>query len=138
MYNSILRAKLDEYKTAITKNPGTQTEKTAGDCQTMLYKAIRQVTKRDHNEFVEGWNIILDFVNVNHSALFAPEKARRGWSQVALGKNQLQLFEDLLTLIIHTREPGNRSAMSKTYNLEVVLRHLPEENERQNFFMYYN
>ncbi|MNV68761.1 hypothetical protein D3C71_1616320 [compost metagenome] len=136
MDNSILRAKLDEYKQAITKNPGTQSEETAGACQTMLYKAIRDVTKRPYGEFVEGWNIILDFVNENYSALFDPYKARRGWSQVALGKSQLQLFEDLLTVVIATREPGNRAA-KLSHNLEIVLRHLPNENERQNFFMYY-
>jgi hypothetical protein len=136
MNNTILRAKLDEYKTAITKNSGTQTEQTAGECQGMLYKAVREVLKREFNEFVEGWNIILDFVNENYTALFAPEKARRGWSQVALGKSQLQLFEDLLTVLIATREPGNR-AKKQTYNLEIVLRHLPEENQRQNLFMYY-
>ena len=137
MDNSILRAKLDEYKVAISKNPGTLTEVTAGACQGMLYKAIRQVTKREFNEFVEGWNIILDFVNENYTALFDPYKARRGWSEVALSKSQLQLFEDLLTVIIATREPGNR-ASQLSHNLEIVLRHLPEENERQNFFMYYN
>jgi len=137
MDNSILRAKLDEYKQAITKNPGTQSEETAGACQTMLYKAIRDVTKRPYGEFVEGWNIILDFVNENYSALFDPYKARRGWSQVALGKSQLQLFEDLLTVVIATREPGNRAA-KLSHNLEIVLRHLPNENERQNFFMYYS
>jgi hypothetical protein len=136
MDNSVLLAKLDEYKTAITKNPATQTEQTAGECQGMLYKAIRDVIKRDYNEFVEGWNIILDFVNTNYAALFDPYKARRGWSQVALGKQQLQLFEDLLSVIIATREPGNR-AKKQMYNLEIVLRHLPNENERQNFFMYY-
>jgi hypothetical protein len=136
MDNSILRAKLDEYKVAISKNPGTLTEATAGACQGMLYKAIRQVTKREFNEFVEGWNIILDFVNENYTALFDPYKARRGWSEVALSKSQLQLFEDLMTVIISTREPGNR-ASSLSHNLEIVLRHLPEENERQNFFMYY-
>jgi hypothetical protein len=136
MDNSVLRAKLDEYKTGITKNPGTQTEETAGACQGMLYKAIRDVIKRDFNEFVEGWNIILDFVNENYTTLFDPYKARRGWSQVALGKAQLTLFEDLLTVIVATREPGNR-AKKQTYNLEIVLRHLPEENQRQNLFMYY-
>lgn len=136
MDNSVLRAKLDEYKTGITKNPGTQTEETAGACQSMLYKAIRDVIKRDFNEFVEGWNIILDFVNENYTTLFDPYKARRGWSQVALGKAQLTLFEDLLTVIVATREPGNR-AKKQTYNLEIVLRHLPEENQRQNLFMYY-
>jgi hypothetical protein len=136
MDNSILRAKLDEYKTAISKNPGTLTEETAGACQGMLYKAVRDVTKREFNEFVEGWNIILDFVNENYAALFDPYKARRGWSQVQLSKPQLTLFEDLLTVMISTREPGNR-ASKLSHNLEIVLRHLPEENERQNFFMYY-
>lgn len=136
MDNSVLRAKLEEYKSGITKNPGTQTDETAGACQGMLYKAIRDVIKRDFNEFVEGWNIILDFVNENYTTLFDPYKARRGWSQVALSKAQLTLFEDLLTVIVATREPGNR-AKKQTYNLEVVLRHLPEENQRQNLFMYY-
>lgn len=136
MDNTILRHKLDEYKSAITKNNGTQTEQTAGECQGMLYKAIREVIKREFNDFVEGWNIILDFVNDNYSTLFDPYKARRGWSQVPLGKSQLTLFEDLLTVIVATREPGNR-AKKQTYNLEIVLRHLPEENQRQNLFMYY-
>lgn len=136
MDNTILRAKLDEYKSAITKNSGTQTEQTAGECQGMLYKAIRDVIKREYNDFAEGWNIILDFVNDNYTALFSPYVARRGWSQVPLGKSQLQLFEDLLTVIVATREPGNR-AKKQTYNLEIVLRHLPEENQRQNLFMYY-
>lgn len=137
MDNTLLRAKLEEYQEAMTRNPGTLTEATAGACQGMLYKAVRAVIKREYNEFVEGWNIILDFVNEQHAALFTHEKRARGWSQVNLSKQQLQLFEDLMTLIIHTREPGNRAQAAKLYNLEIVLRHLPEENERQNLFLYY-
>lgn len=136
MDNTLLRAKLEEYRDAISRNPATLTEATAGACQGMLYKAVRAVIKRDYNEFVEGWNIILDFVNENYSALFVPEKRARGWSQVNLSKQQLQLFEDLMSVLIATREPGNRAA-KQSYNLEIVLRHLPEENERQNLFMYY-
>jgi len=137
MDNTLLRAKLEEYQAAITRNPATMTEATAGACQGMLYKAVRAVIKREYNEFVEGWNIILDFVNEQYANLFTPEKRARGWSQVNLSKQQLQLFEDLLTVLIATREPGNRGARN-TYNLEIVLRHLPEENERQNLFIYYS
>lgn len=138
MDNTFLSAKLEEYKAAMTRNPATLSEETAGAAQGMLYDAVRKVIKREYNEFVEGWNIILDFVNENHVALFDPYKARRGWSQVPLGKQQLALFEDLLTLIIRTREPGNRAAAAKLYNLEIVLRHMPNENERQNLFLYYS
>lgn len=138
MDNTFLSAKLEEYKAAMTRNPGTLSEETAGAAQGMLFDAIRKVIKREYNEFVEGWNIVLDFVNENHVALFDPYKARRGWSQVPLGKQQLALFEDLLTLIIRTREPGNRAAAAKLYNLEIVLRHMPNENERQNLFLYYS
>lgn len=137
MDNTFLQAKLEEYKAAMTRNPATLSEETAGAAQGMLYEAIRKVIKREFNEFVEGWNIILDFVNENYVALFDPYKARRGWSQVALGKQQLALFEDLLSLIIRTREPGNRAEAAKLYNLEIVLRHMPNENERQNLFLYY-
>lgn len=137
MDNTFLSAKLEEYKAAMTRNPATLSEETAGAAQGMLYDAVRKVIKREYNEFVEGWNIVLDFVNENHVSLFDPYKARRGWSQVPLGKQQLALFEDLLTLIIRTREPGNRAAAAKLYNLEIVLRHMPNENERQNLFLYY-
>lgn len=136
MDNTLLRAKLEEYQEALTRNPATLTEKTAGACQGMLYKAVRAVIKREYNDFIEGWNIILDFVNEHYTALFTPDKRARGWSQVNLSKQQLQLFEDLLSVMISTREPGNRAAQ-QPYNLEIVLRHLPEENERQNLFLYY-
>lgn len=137
MDNVILRSKLEEYKVGFTKNPTHLTEKTAGDCQGMLYKAVRDVMRREYADFAEGWNIILDFINDHYALLFSAEKARRGWPSVALSSQQLALFEDVLTLMIHTRDPKYRAQAAATYNLETILRHLPIESERRNLFMYY-
>lgn len=137
MDNTFLVAKLEEYKTGMTRNDENLSEATAGQCQAMLYKAIRALLKRDYNEFNEGWNLLLDFVNENYAALFDPYKARRGWSQVNLNVSQLRFFEDLLSLVIATRSPIGRAQAARAYNLEVVMHHLPEENERQNLQTYY-
>lgn len=137
MDNTFLVAKLEEYKTAMTRNEDTLSEATAGQAQAMLYKAVRALLKREFNEFNEGWNLLLDFVNENYAALFDPYKARRGWSQINLNATQLRFFEDLMSLVIATRDPIGRSNAARAYNLEVVMHHLPEENERQNLQVYY-
>ena len=137
MDNVLLQAKLEEYKVAMTKNPQYLTEETAGKAQKMLYEAIRKVMKRDPADFTEGWLILLNFINVEYNKLFYPERARLGWSQVGLNKTALTTFEDLLTLMIFSREPRTRKAAAQIYKPEQILRHVPDERERQNVINFY-
>lgn len=136
--DTLLSSKLDEYKNVMLKNGTNLTPETAGQAQVMLYKAIRSVMAREPQSFHEGWNIILDFVNANYSQLFTDEKARRGWAQLGtLSKAAISTFEDILTLIIQTRAPGNRAQAAKLYSLNQILRHVTSEDERNNIVHYY-
>jgi hypothetical protein len=137
MDNILLKSKLDEYKDAMSKYGKNLTDDTAGKAQVMLYKAIRQVMARDSVGFTEGWNILLDFVNTNYTLLFLPEIARRGYNQLGISKSAALTFEDLMSLLIHTRVPGTRQREAKIYKLDNILRYVPNEEERQNVILYY-
>lgn len=137
MQNTLLTAKLSEYRTTMSKGGRHLTEDTAGAAQTMFYKTIRQVMGREYVEFHEGWIIILDFINEHYNTLFNPGVARRGWGRMNLAPQARSTFEDLLTLMIHTRSPINRVGEAKMYNLEQILRHVASEKERQNIVTFY-
>lgn len=136
--NVLLKSKLDEYKNAMTKNGDNLSGATAASYQVSLYKAIRAVMARETQDFFEGWNILLDWINENYSALFVDDKARRGWAQMNVSKQASSTFEDVLTLMIHTRKPGNRNTLAKVYSLDHVLRYVTSEEERSNVITYYN
>lgn len=137
MDNTLLKSKLDEYKLTMSKYGKNLTDVSAGKAQVMLYKAIRKVMARDSIGFSEGWTIILDFINVNYQLLFLPDIARRGYSQLDLSKNAALTFEDLMTLLIHTRAPNTRSREAKLYKLDQILRYVPVEEERANVIHFY-
>lgn len=137
MDNAMLKAKLDEYKSGMTKNGANLTAASAGLHQMMLNKAIRQVLKRDIVGFMEGWQILLNWVNTEYATLFFPEKARFGWSHLTLAKAPLAVFEDLLTLLITTRDPIGRKEAAAIFPMTTMLRHIPDEAERQNLVQFY-
>jgi hypothetical protein len=112
-------------------------EVTAGKAQTTLYKAIRRVMARDIVAFHEGWTIISDFINENYNLLFKYEIARRGYSQLDMSKSAALTFEDLMTLLIHTRAPNTRAREAKQYNLTQIMRYVPSEAERNNVIHFY-
>ena len=138
MDDVLLKAKLEEYKVAMTANPHYLTEETAADAQKMLYEAIRKVMKRDPADFTEGWLILLDFINVEFNTLFYPERARKGWSALKMNRNTLSTFEDLLTLMIFSREPRTRKAAAEIYKPQQILRWVPNEQERSNVINFYH
>lgn len=140
MSNIVLRAKLDEFKVAMTQHGVNLSEETAGAAQKMLYKTIREVMQREPSEFVEGWVILLNWINQEYSTLFNPKKARFGWNRVALDKNSLDTFEDLLTLMIFSREPVQRRNIHSVFpprSIENILRFVPSELERSNIIEFY-
>lgn len=137
MNNSLLTAKLEEYRNAMSRGGRHLTDDLAAAAQTMFYKTIRQVMGRDYSEFHEGWVIILDFINENYNRFFTPATARRGWNRLSLAPAARATFEDLLTLMIHTRSPINRVGEAKLYNLDQILRYVASEKERQNILTFY-
>jgi len=136
--NMLLKSKLEEYKNIMSKNGSNLTEATAATAQVILYKAIRLVMQRDTQSFYEGWNILLDFINENYNTLFISDKARRGWAQMKVSKSASSTFEDLLTLLIHTRRPAGRVQEAKLYDLNHILRYVTSEEERNNVVIYYS
>lgn len=135
--NTLLKSKLNEFAAHMTKTGGKLSETTAGIGQVMLYRTIRQVMMRSPADFFEGWNILLDFINANYESLFTPARARKGWAAMTLSSGARGTFEDLLTLMIATRKVQGRKAQADLFNLEVILRHVTSEAERQNLFMFY-
>jgi len=135
--NIMLKSKLDEFLVVMTKNPKHLTDQTAGVAQTMLYRAIRSVMQRDSQSFHEGWTIILDFINENYTKVFTEEKVRKGYSQMGISGGAAATFEDLMTLLVHTRKPASRVRDAKLYNLPNILRHVTSEQERTNVIHFY-
>lgn len=135
--NILLKSKLDEFLVVMTKNPKHLTDETAGTAQTMLYRAIRSVMQRDSQSFHEGWIIILDFINENYTKVFTEEKLRKGYSQMGISGGAAATFEDLMTLLVHTRKPASRVRDAKLYNLPNILRHVTSEQERTNVIHFY-
>lgn len=135
--NAVLKAKLEEYKSIFTRNPGSLTDATAGTAQHILYKQIRLVMKRDSQAFHEAWGIILDFVNDNYTVLFTPERARKGYAYLPIKGKELTIFEDLMTLIVATRSPVGRAQAAKQYQMTTLLRHVASEVERTNVVLFY-
>lgn len=139
MEDAVLKAKLEEYKVAMTQYPvRDMTEEYAAKAQVMLYKAIRQVLARDAADFAEGWNTLLKFINDEYNTLFYPERARLGWSALPLQRAALTTFEELLGLMIFTRNPANRLEGAKLYKIDTIMRYVPSEHEKQNLHSYYS
>ena len=139
MDDVILKAKLEEYKAAMTKYPVRDiTEEHAAKAQVMLYKTIRQVLAREPSEFTEGWLTLLNFINVEYNELFYPERARLGWSALPLQKAAMTTFEELLMLMIYTRSPAERQSGAKLFNIETIMRYVPEDRDKQNLHGFYS
>lgn len=139
MDDILLKAKLEEYKAAMTKYPARDiTEEHAGGAQTMLYKTIRQVLAREPAEFTEGWLTLLNFINTEYNELFYPERARLGWSALKMQRAAMTTFEELLSLMIFTREPANRLSGAKMFNIETIMRYVPDDLEKQNLHGFYS
>lgn len=137
MDNVLLKAKLDEYRTAMSKGQYL-TEQSAADAQYMLYQTIRSVMQRPATDFAEGWLILINFISDEYNRHFNPDVARRGWSKVPLRGNALATFEDLLTLLIASRDPRQRRNIKAVCVPETVLRFIPNETERQNVLNFYH
>lgn len=133
----LLKSKLDEYKQTMSKSGRALTETTAAQCQGFLYKAIISVMAREPRSFNEGWNILLGWIDENYNLLFTEKLARRGTSRLAMSPTAAATFEDLLTLMIHTRKPGNRAEAAKLYSLDHILRYVTSEEQRANVIAFY-
>lgn len=136
MDNTLLEAKLAEYKNAMTSKGANLSQVSAGEAQVVLYNTIRKVMGRDPQTFHEGWLKLLNFVNAEYNVLFTPEKSRKGWSQMKLSTTAGRTFEDLLTLLLNTRNPATRAQDARQYKLERILQYVTEP-ERQNVINFY-
>jgi len=136
MDNTILDAKLAEYKQAMTSKGANLSAASAGEAQVVLYNTIRSVLQRDPQQFHEGWLKLLNFVNTEYNVLFVPEKARKGWAQMKLSVAAGRTFEDILSLLINTRQPATRAQDARQYKLERILQYVTEP-ERQNVINFY-
>lgn len=137
MDNTLLKSKLQEFLDTMSKGQHL-TDGTAGKAHKMMWDTIRGVMQRDYAEFHEGWCILLDFINENYNKVFFPERARKGWAQIALSKGALATYEDLLTLMIATRDPATRMREAKPFILAQILRYVSSESERNNVVHFYN
>jgi hypothetical protein len=136
MNNTLLKSKLEEFRTVMIKPAVHLTEKSAGDAHKALWQTLRDVIRREPAEFHEGWNIVLNFVNDNYNTLFLMERRHRGWSMISLSKSALTTYEYLLTLMVETRAPNARSNPG-TCNLNTILRYVTNEQERSNIIHFY-
>lgn len=136
MDNTLLDAKLNEYKQAMTSKGANLSADTASKAQVVLYETIRKVMGRDPQAFHEGWLKLLNFVNTEYNVLFTPEKARKGWSMMQLSATAGRTFEDVLTLLLNTRHPATRAADARQHNIERMLKYVTE-HERQNVIGFY-
>lgn len=136
MDDTILDAKLNEYKAAMTPKGKVLSAVSAGEAQSVLWGIISSVLKRDPQTFHEGWVKLLNFVNSEYATLFTPERARKGWAQIKLPKTVLATFEDVLTLLIMTRHGATRMQDAKQHKIEHMLRYATEA-ERMNVVNFY-
>lgn len=136
MDNVLLDAKLSEFKNAITSKGANLSADSAGKAQKVLAETIRKVMAREPQAFHEGWLKLLNFVNAEYNTLFTPEKARRGWAQINLSVSAVRTYEDVLTLLINTRNPATRAQDVKQHNIERMLKYVSEA-DRQNVIQFY-
>lgn len=136
MDDTILTAKLSEFKAAMLPNGKVLSSISAGKAQVVLWNTIADVLKRDPQTFHEGWLKLLNFVNTEYSTLFTPERARKGWAQINLPTTTLATFEDVLTLLINTRHGATRMQDAKMHKIEHMLRYASEA-ERMNVVNFY-
>lgn len=136
MDNTILEAKLNEYKQAMISKGANLSAASAGEAQVSLYDVIRKVMARDPQSFHEGWLKLLNFVNAEYNTLFTPIRARKGWNQMKLSVSAGRTFEFLMTLLIDTRHPATRVQDARQYNIERMLQNVTEQ-DRQNVIGFY-
>lgn len=140
MNNMLVHAKLKEYKQARKeviqgKKPSESTHAIA---QAMLFNTLIAVmSRKDYREFVEGFEIILDFINIEYEGLFDPLNCMMGIRVASISKNDKDTFSDLLNLMIHTRQPQRRRVKARLYNLNTILRNVRNEVQRNNVIQYY-
>jgi len=136
MDDSILDARLSSFKAAMTPQGKVLSAISAGEAQASLWSIILDVLKRDPQTFQEGWVKLLNFVNTEYNTLFTPERARKGWAQIKLPKTTLATFEDVLTLLINTRNGATRMQDAKQHKIVHMLRYATEE-QRMNVVNFY-
>lgn len=118
--------------------PGVKvTEAEAAGFQQSLYRTFVRVLNMQGREFVDGWTLILDFLNNNRNTLFTEKKRNRGWGQLKMATRDRTTFEQILDLAIRTADPATRYENARNVNLGVALRGITSEASRQLIMQYY-
>ncbi len=105
--------------------------------QTSLYHTMTKLLRLEGRDFMDGWTMLLDFVNANRTTMFSEKQCFRGIRSMKLSDRERQNFEQLMNLVIRTANPNTRYAQVKDINFEVVLRGISDENIRQRVMSYY-
>lgn len=105
--------------------------------QTSLYHTMTKLLRLEGRDFMDGWTMLLDFVNANRTTMFSEKQCFRGIRTMKLSDRERQNFEQLMNLVIRTANPNTRYAQVKDINFEVVLRGISDETIRQRVMSYY-
>lgn len=127
---------LDTYAAGMGKGVMVNEDGAAG-FQILLHNTISRVLRLDGREFVDGWTMILDFVNAHRTTMFAEHNSYRGIAKVKLSTRERGNFEQLLNLVIKTSNPTQRYAQAQKTNFEVALNGIADEAVRQRVLAYY-
>lgn len=137
MADNLLTSKLEEYRVARLGNGRNTSIKTHAAAQTGFFRLIMTVLDRPYGEFAKGWEEMLDFINVNYSNLFTEKTAAMGISESSLTATEKHILTDILSLMIHTRNPARRKMDARLYNIRTVMRNVRSERRVDNVVQFY-
>lgn len=127
---------LEKYKEKMGKGQPVD-EAGAAAAQGLLFNTLSRVLRLEAREFVDGWTMILDFINANISTMFDERHSFRGMSVVQLSDRDRRNFEQLLNLVIKTSNPATRYLEAKNTNFTAALGGVTDETIRQRVLSYY-
>lgn len=127
---------LEKYKEKMGKGQPVD-EPGAAAAQGLLFNTISRVLRLEAREFVDGWTMILDFINANRNTMFDERHSFRGMAVVQLSDRDRRNFEQLLNLVIKTSNPATRYMEAKNTNFTAALGGVTDETIRQRVLSYY-
>jgi hypothetical protein len=133
---TFIRYNLDRYN--VTMGKGVQVdETTAAAAQGLFYNTVNRVLRLPGQEFVDGFTMILDFVNLHRNTMFDERHSYRGVSMMTTSDRDRRNHEQLLNLIIKTSNPETRYGEAKNTNFLAALNEISDEEVRQRILSYY-
>lgn len=127
---------LGEYIDAMRPNKG-QTGDSLHKSQLKLRGVVNAVLQLPDEKFDEGMKFLVGAVRAYRDDVFSERFIFRGFPQLRISRPERQKLETLISLLLATADSKSPKTVSKTVDLNVVLRYVNDNNQQQKLQSYY-